>query len=200
MRPTCRRSIAAYLLANYVFLLVGIPLPLPVEQDVSCPFPCQHHGCGCHSADQCWRQCCCFTHAEKLAWARANHVDPPAELLAQAPESPVETQSCCAELHDHEVPLAGAATSCGGDRTCSAPHEQQSPATDEPTPPVERVNGIRALGCQGGSSLWMVLATSTVPEDPVAFEADRTSRPLTPAIDGIPLCVARTPEPPPPRA
>ena len=44
------------------------------------PYPCQGHQCGCRSAEECWSHCCCFTPSQRLAWAAANRVDPPAEL------------------------------------------------------------------------------------------------------------------------
>jgi hypothetical protein len=39
-------------------------------KDLSVPFPCQSRACGCRSAAQCQKKCCCFSRAEKVAWAR----------------------------------------------------------------------------------------------------------------------------------
>lgn len=70
-----------------VVACASLPIPLPerttvtehttVDKDRSQPFPCQHRPCGCRSADQCWKRCCCFTQAQKLAWAKRNGVTPP---------------------------------------------------------------------------------------------------------------------------
>jgi hypothetical protein len=57
---------------------LGIPLPAVSVKDHNVPFPCQDHACGCTSAEQCWRNCCCFTATERWAWAKAHHVEPPA--------------------------------------------------------------------------------------------------------------------------
>ncbi len=63
-------------------------VPLPVGQrlakDLSEPFPCQHRACGCRSADQCWKKCCCFTNSQKVAWAKSHRVRLPAAVLASA--------------------------------------------------------------------------------------------------------------------
>ena len=66
-------------------------LPLPVatpeisDKDNSQPYPCQNCPCGCKTAEQCWTSCCCFTPAERFAWAEKNGVTPPS--YAQRPAS-----------------------------------------------------------------------------------------------------------------
>lgn len=61
--------------------LAGLPIPIGrierTAKDHSEPFPCQHCPCGCKTAEQCWRSCCCHTNAEKIAWAEKNGVTPP---------------------------------------------------------------------------------------------------------------------------
>ncbi len=67
-------------------------LPLPVaplpsnspEKDQSQPFPCQNRPCGCRSAEQCWKKCCCFNNSQKIAWAKANKVTVPDYVFAAA--------------------------------------------------------------------------------------------------------------------
>jgi len=88
-------------LAGYLTATVGFPLPAVVK-DVSRPFPCQNHSCGCLNADQCWRSCCCYSAAEKLAWAQTHQVEPPAEVEKgwRAPRlrdqhKPPATEGCC---------------------------------------------------------------------------------------------------------
>ncbi len=69
------------------------------EKDLSEPFPCQHRACGCRSATQCWKRCCCFSNAQKLAWARVNDVQPPEYVIqsAERESSPAKCDSsgCC---------------------------------------------------------------------------------------------------------
>ena len=75
-----------------------LPLaPLPrnsSEKDSSEPFPCQNRPCGCRSAEQCWKKCCCFDDNQKIAWAKANNVRVPEFVLAAAEkEKERESQS-----------------------------------------------------------------------------------------------------------
>lgn len=69
-------------------MLLPLPIaPLPQnspEKDSSEPFPCQNRPCGCRSADQCWKKCCCFNNAQKVAWAKANNVKVPEFVLVAA--------------------------------------------------------------------------------------------------------------------
>lgn len=66
------------------FLPLPVALVSPVEKDSSEPYPCQRRACGCRPAEQCWKKCCCFANAEKVAWARANGVTPPAYVFEAA--------------------------------------------------------------------------------------------------------------------
>lgn len=66
----------------------AIWLPVPQvsspEKDRSKPYPCMDRPCGCASAGQCWKQCCCFTNQQKLAWAESNGVTVPDFVVAAA--------------------------------------------------------------------------------------------------------------------
>jgi hypothetical protein len=198
VRPSRRRLVAAYLLGNYVFLLAGIPLPLPADKDVSRPFPCQHHQCGCANADQCWRGCCCYSHAEKLAWARAHEVHLPAELLAESQANSDERKSCCRTSND-DVRLAHAEPQKREESACCSHQSDQAP-------PAEREShhdgliGIRALECQGGSAAWLLLAAATPPTAEIAFAPDFAARELVPTADSFLHGLLWAPDPPPPRA
>jgi|688.fasta_scaffold24754_2 hypothetical protein len=104
---------------GYVLLASGLPLPFGAVQPVgggaaseaagkrlaakdrSQPFPCMDKPCGCATAEQCFTSCCCHTPAERLAWAKAHHVD---SAVLAALERRVATEvarakpagSCCA--------------------------------------------------------------------------------------------------------
>jgi hypothetical protein len=56
-------------------------------------FPCENCRCGCLSAEQCWRNCCCHSVAQRLAWAEQEGVTPPDYVLAQ--EIVPSRMSCC---------------------------------------------------------------------------------------------------------
>jgi hypothetical protein len=103
-----QRAIASLLLVCMVPLAFGIPLPGSIFRVQSAPFPCQHSACGCASAERCWNSCCCNTDEQKLAWAKANNVQPPAFLVRKVAAATVKSQvsakdsaghakrSCCA--------------------------------------------------------------------------------------------------------
>jgi hypothetical protein len=98
-RLTVALGLMGFLVAN-----TGLPVVRPLAQrgkDKSQPFLCQDRPCGCMSADECLRGCCCFSARERLAWAKANHVDAPVELLAQVADELLAAQTAD-EDHDHE--------------------------------------------------------------------------------------------------
>lgn len=109
-------------------LIAGLfPIPVfhaaeaPVGKDASAPFPCLHRACGCRSAKQCWKQCCCFTNQEKVAWARSHRVEVPQYVVEAARlESPSDTNSatCCLKKSNRargSAVIAIEAARCHGD-------------------------------------------------------------------------------------
>jgi hypothetical protein len=67
------------------------------DKDLSRPFPCQDRPCGCRSAAQCWKRCCCFTNRQKVAWAQRHSVLLP-EFVRRASERETasdRTGGCC---------------------------------------------------------------------------------------------------------
>jgi len=114
---------------------IGFPLPATPIMDPSIPFPCQDHACGCRSAEQCWRHCCCFTVAERWDWAKAHHIEPPA--YAERP------------ISDDE----------GHERSACACHTRRSQGHDDsqtkPSSSVRWVLGFSALQCGGLSTSWL---------------------------------------------
>src|SRR5665213_519446 len=98
-RSIGRRLIAVGALFAYLAAVNGLPLPPPVViKDGGKPFPCQGHACGCQTAEECWRHCCCHTPEERWAWAEENHVQPPdyAEKPAPAPKATRYSDLACA--------------------------------------------------------------------------------------------------------
>jgi hypothetical protein len=86
---------------------IGFPLPATNVKNHSIPFPCQDHACGCQSAEQCWRHCCCFTVEDRWAWAKARGVEPPA-YAEKPPADGVDSDHpssvrCCHAQHSHEA-------------------------------------------------------------------------------------------------
>ena len=107
-RPCAAATLAAFLLAT-----VGYPVwSGGAGKDLSQPFPCMHRRCGCRSAEQCWRGCCCFTNQQKLAWAKANSVVPPEYVVVAAKQekSQPTAASCCSTKGSGACHIAKAKT------------------------------------------------------------------------------------------
>lgn len=148
---------------------LGIPLPVPVIKDLAQAFPCMNCGCGCVNAEMCWRQCCCYTNAEKLAWASQHNVRVPDFVLAQAahemdvePADLANVKPCCRQ----RILTAKAAIAC-----------DREPESCDETPndsllPVPGVLAIHALKCQG-NSLTLSLLPPSVPNDEIGTELPR---------------------------
>ncbi len=93
--PRNHKTIVALILLPVVLAgSVGVPVYPVVRKDKSRPFPCQDHACGCRDADSCWRNCCCMSKQEKLAWAARNSVTPPRFLLAKTDRQIGESRAC----------------------------------------------------------------------------------------------------------
>jgi hypothetical protein len=148
-----RRIVVIVSLAAYLITAVGVPVPASVHKSSDVPFPCQHHACGCASAQQCWKHCCCYTPAQKLAWAYEHHVDPPADLVAEVAAGPhfaeQETATkpasgCCAHKQQSS---AHAAEHC---------HDRQHGVCDdhEESSHVTLIIGAMARKCRGLTDLW----------------------------------------------
>ena len=182
---------------SYLAVTVGLPLPLPTLKKSDQPFPCQTRSCGCQTAEQFWTGCCCFSPEERWAWARANHIEPPAyaerpsvrEAVVQLPvekaEKPDEPSTCCCCSSRNEAAPeceSQVASSC-----CHKSEEASSPLSPgergekerHPLSPLERgekesptgwLIGSAALKCKGGNILWLTLAADSFPSPPLAWQ------------------------------
>ena len=144
-----RRRLTACLLLVLSLLMV-LPVSLPgttlegplnsLGKDTSAPFPCQTRACGCQSAKQCWKKCCCFTNAQKVAWAKANRVKLPTFVVAaakrEAEVAPQTAEVCCLE-HVRQK-----------DEAPAEPSRPEVVRSDSP-PRVRIVIGLEALQCSG---------------------------------------------------
>ena len=95
---------------------VGVPLPAQSERKSGeVPFPCQDCPCGCKDAETCWRDCCCYTNQQKVAWARKNGVAIPAFVVAAAKREGccgVKRERACCEAKTASVTLAAKKPAC----------------------------------------------------------------------------------------
>jgi hypothetical protein len=181
-----RRLTAGLALVAYLVAVVGFPVPAFSRKDSGQAFPCQNHLCGCQSAEQCWRHCCCYTAEERWEWARAHHVQPPP--YAEKPAALVEDDgddgphSCCAHRH--------------ADKGCCE-HDHDSP------PPSRGgwhwAFGMDTLRCQGLGTLWVSTGAALAPEAPLVWGPWPAPVGWLCCLDDHPATVSDTPSPPPPR-
>lgn len=221
-----RRACALTFLGAYLVAATGVPVAVPVAVDRSTPFPCQHHRCGCASADQCWDQCCCFTHAEKLAWARQHGVAVPEHVASRGGEStPSDGGS--------EIAAKGCGHSAGGcghgDSSCASSHTVHPKATsccdevaeaavnsrlaanDTPgnscggcetqtgEPASSTVLVFRALKCRGCATDWVTVGAVGPLPSIIEWQFDWSCRERLTPYSPLLLSAGNDPPVPPPR-
>ena len=125
---------------------LGMPVFIQPQQDASRPYPCMHHRCGCLSADDCWRGCCCMTQAQKLAWAKDHGVTPPDYALAQA------------DKKENDNSTGSAAC-----RACCRQGESETRAEQPPASGVGLVLTDDFRRCNGLASLWLTMGHALPP-------------------------------------
>jgi len=175
---------------GYGVLALGLPLPAGMRpqgagpgldaagviagKDRSVPFPCMNSPCGCASAEQCFRECCCTTLAERLAFARRHRLD--ADLLAalearmtgggdRVDRKP--QHSCCstdrAAKNCCESQAAPAGSPVDVEQSCCDESLATESGDADPVPMVEggrlRQVTLRAmLACKGIVTSWLAVA------------------------------------------
>ena len=175
-RRVRRGVVAAATVAAMAACAVGVPQRAPILKSHAERYPCENHPCGCADADSCWRECCCMTHAAKLAWAQKNGVTPPAFVVAavkrerSAPEQPDRTQrasngTCC----------SAAAKTC-----CSSTPQRAEPAGSQidertSTDGFKTVLLHAALKCRGLTASIGLLPPSLppAPSEPMPLPVER---------------------------
>jgi len=150
--------VAGLVVLSIVAGSLGVPVILRPQQDLSQPFPCMHHRCGCSSADACWGGCCCMTSAEKLAWAKEHGVTPPAYALALAQQNGQE---------EKQNPLA--CGSCSHRQSCESGAKPVAQTTTKEPQASAAINIGLVLSedlrkCKGLSSLWLTLGHALPPK------------------------------------
>src|SRR5206468_2926988 len=109
-------------------------------------------------AEQCWRACCCFSPEERLAWAVANQIEPPA--YAQLPSAKgwhtirLRDREACCKSEKCKTDTSSARACCSAEREASP---------KKPTSALRWISGMAALHCQGQSTLWLTLGAVLPP-------------------------------------
>ena len=158
-----------------LYAMVVSGLPLPVAREVSgqlTRFPCESSSCGCSSATQCWKSCCCSSLEEKILWAKANGVPVPDHALRRVGTE----QSCCTlseagrgcyttglpphtELPPQKKSVVGHRVCC--DQSTKGSSRSQVNTGESSSPQSIRL--IAALGCGGQSDGFPGLIPSLPP-------------------------------------
>ncbi len=107
VRSRLRKACAVAALLGFVAATVGVPVyPAASATNSPATHPCAGRGCGCDLRGDCWHSCCCFSLAERVAWARRQKLPVPKEALARlAAESkpPAVVKACCAKAARHKA-------------------------------------------------------------------------------------------------
>jgi hypothetical protein len=153
------RATSLTLLAIYVMTAAGVPLPSGNHVHKSGElFPCASCPCGCATAEQCWRSCCCHSLAERMAWAREHGVRPPEYAITAAMRGGIDVAWLKCQLETPPSPALAAAREGVGKqlvaRTCCHCRAEQSAERHE-VKATSRVIAWRALDCKGQSSNWL---------------------------------------------
>jgi hypothetical protein len=196
-RPASRTrgwQICGWLSAGlYLTVALGFAFPLPrrtfsaAGKDTTTPFPCMNSPCGCRTAEHCWHNCCCHTLAERIEWARENHVRPPDDVLAEAKAQGIEWECVADDAERCEAHGTG----------CDHCHAHPTTAKGRPLP-AHGIVLIKALECQGLGGEWLTSGAS-LPPPPVAdccLQSSPPARIMLIAEAGISF-TAEPPTPPP---
>jgi hypothetical protein len=195
-----RRCVCALLLVAYVITAAGVPISVgSLPQKSGEIFPCMASSCGCRTADQCWRSCCCHTLAQRLAWARKRRIEPPGFVIAQAraagfdfeslAAAPCDDASQCFRSNSQATVAADKASSCCSDRgTQISSSEQQN----------DGIVAWRALACRGQSMNWLAAVPNMVFARPEVSHEIPLIGWLGPAVSDVADGESIDPEVPPP--
>ncbi|PQO33087.1 hypothetical protein C5Y97_18320 [Blastopirellula marina] len=186
----------------------GISIPVPNFKDTSTPFMCQDHACSCRNARNCWTHCCCFSRAEKLAWAAQHKVEPPkyfreadhhqhdtsSEFCGQPQASP--DHHACEHEHHATQPKPLLAANCHGESACCHAKPCQTNHSAPPQP-VSLANDLR---CHALASITLIYSPVLEFDLGQGKLVRLVSQPLTIASSLRPDSFRAAPDPPPPRA
>ena len=207
-----------------LMLCVVFVLPIPIAEfssqakpaggsgkDTTVPFPCMQKSCGCRTAEDCWRGCCCSTNAQKLAWAKKHNVTVPQHVTEAAQKerqrenspsdggtlftllatlfssvAPAQNSACCTK--SAAPATATAAAACCSTPTAAQPRELS----------LRLVSTIRALQCRGLSLTLAVMSTMMVSTGPqLELQGEFPEFPVVVTSETLPDAPACPPVPPP---
>jgi len=175
-----RRLVVGPIIVAYLVAAVGFPLPATASRGDGGAFPCQGHRCGCQTAEQCWRQCCCFSAQEHLVWARSRGVTPP-ESVAQPNAGGWRAQ----RLRDQAATTTDA---------CCKRDASNKPAPGGRSGPV-----VSPLRCQGLTAIWAAATAGFAPPTISEWQPNWPLMGVVAVADQKRSRVTSIPSTPPPR-
>jgi len=215
--PLVRASAGWLLLVMQTLTATGASLPTFAATPIDgAAFPCQGGRCGCNTAEQCWKSCCCHTPQERLAWAEKHGVKPPDYLVAAVQGKTSNrgcghVRSCCAAraASSTEACSTSSCESTTSESTTAEPTSGPLPAeprsnssadADTSSSPVVWISLIAAQRCRGSVPTWLNVPIS-LPATPPIGCLERTLL-VVPFVEvGLPSppTVSFSPPVPPPR-
>ncbi|RCS40771.1 hypothetical protein DTL42_25760 [Bremerella cremea] len=211
--PLGKRFITFILLGCMLAWGGGISIPVPSFKDTSTPFMCQDHACSCRNARNCWTHCCCFSRAEKLAWAAKQKIEPPeyaqkatppqhdhsSEFCGMPPNPAPKHDTTCHHHHAAQPvskPKPMLAADCRG--PAAAKSQATSSANDTQTSiPISLTNDMR---CHALASVTLIYSPVLELDLGQGQLVRLTSEPLPTFSSLRPNSFRAAPDPPPPRA
>ena len=129
---------------------LGVPLSSQRAPRIGAAFPCQDCVCGCPDAETCWRDCCCFTNAQKIDWAEKNGVKVPlfVTVAARREQATAAKPDCC---RNKKSDCESSAQLCREEsaESCTAPSCCAKQSHDSSESSAKTVLLITALKCRG---------------------------------------------------
>jgi hypothetical protein len=194
------RLAAVASLVSFLAAVVGVPVMRPSigpnGKDWSRPFPCMSSDCGCQNAEACWRGCCCHTNHEKLAWAKAHKVSPPAYLIEQTAREALPARRGVAVCLSGQNP----ATNC-----CTAGFSRQDGKAARAKTSDDGwrwgfIPAVSARKCRGLAQLWTLLSAAAPISERFHWRPAEVIAGRVCLRSQAPLSIALLPATPPPRA
>lgn len=202
-RVSVRRLVSLLVLVSLCASFVPLPTisKSPLKKDQSTSYPCQNRPCGCRSAEQCWKSCCCFSNKEKITWSKANRVIPPTYVIVAAEQEASVTvcqaEGCCTEQKNSSQQECVLSSS----ENCGSSSEQADEATSFEVAHEEDetifVLGVLVQKCQGQGLFWNSLPWAILPEVRAIVSYSGLVVWTRPTSTTAPQYAAEPPEPPP---
>ena len=202
-RKSWPRLVRGLLSLSVLLGICAMLFPLPIaplprtspEKDSAEPFPCQNRPCGCRSAEQCWKKCCCFNNTQKIAWAKAHKVKVPDFVLAAEKKERLSSLEICSlPQSDAKATVVGKSTAgcshckrmsavvvksscCDKAKTptvaksrspdCCSPLAERSPEARRKPASSKWVMAVYAAECQGQGPPAFCFPVSIMPDRPL---------------------------------